>query len=118
MKKVLRLTIAMLGLSCAALWAQNGTINSLSVNPRQNLELTNSTGTETGQPSDAVPGSQNDDNGLVPVTSNMVGSGSNGNLNQSQSSATAAAAPNATTPPGQTRNQPATAAPTKAKPKK
>ena len=115
MKKVWRLALAMMFLSCAALWAQNGTVNSLSVNPRQNLELTNSTGTETGQPSDAVPGSESQDNGLVPVTSNMVGSGSNGNLNQSQSSATAAALPNATTKPGQTRNQPATAAPAKQK---
>jgi hypothetical protein len=115
MKSVVRWTIAMMCLSCAALWAQNGTINSLSVNPRQNLELTNSTGTETGQPSDSVPGSESQENGLVPVTSDMVGSGRNGNMNQTQSSATAAAAPNATTPPGQTRDQPATAAPKKSK---
>ncbi len=118
MKKVLRLAVVILCLSCAALWAQSGTINSLSVNPRQNLELTNSTGTETGQPSDSVPGSEGQENGLVPVTSNMTGSGSNGNTNQSQSSATAAAAPNATMRPGQTRNQPPTAAPTKPTPKK
>ena len=64
-------------------WAQEGTINTLSVNPRQNAELTNSTGTETGQPSDVVPGSQSQPNGLVPVTTNMMGSGSNGNMTQS-----------------------------------
>ena len=118
MKKLLRFAIATMCLSWAALWAQNGTINSLSVNPRQNPEMTNSTGTETGQPSDAVPGSQNHDNGLVPVTSNMVGSGSNGNMNQPLAASTAAAAPNATTQPGQTRNQPATAAPRKTTPQK
>ena len=60
----------------------SGTINTLSVNPRQNQELTNSTGTETGQPSDVVPGSESQPNGLVPVTTNMQGSGSNGDMPQ------------------------------------
>ncbi|HSY14167.1 MAG TPA: hypothetical protein VK976_18395 [Verrucomicrobiae bacterium] len=55
-------------------------INSLSVNPRQNIEMTHATGTESGQPDDAVAGSDRQENGLVPVTSNMTGSGSNGNL--------------------------------------
>jgi hypothetical protein len=63
--------------------AQSGTINSMSTNPRQNVELSNSTGTESGQPSDSVPGSQSQENGLMPVTSNMVGSGSNGDMGQS-----------------------------------
>jgi hypothetical protein len=65
-----------------AAMAQEGTINTLTVNPRQNQELTNSTGTASGQPSDAVPGSESQPNGLVPVTSNMTGSGSNGNMTQ------------------------------------
>lgn len=63
--------------------AQNGTINNMSVDPRQNQELTNSTGTETGQPSAAVVGSQNEPNGLMPVTNDMESSGSNGNMSQS-----------------------------------
>ena len=79
--KLILTVLAMLLLGGAA-FAQSGTINTLSVNPRQNLELTNSTGTESGQPSDSVPGSQNEENGLMPVTSNMVGSGSNGNVSQ------------------------------------
>jgi len=116
MKHALRITAAVLGLMCgAALAQQSGTINTLSVNPRQNQELTNSTGTETGQPSDAVPGSETEPNGLVPVTSNMVGSGSNGNMNQS-------VAPNKRE--GETANaasngaQTKTSAPTKEKTKK
>jgi hypothetical protein len=85
-KNVLQILIAVLGLLCSvAVAQQSGTINTLTVNPRQNQELTNSTGTESGQPSDAVPGSSNEPNGLVPVTSNMVGSGSNGNMNQNAS---------------------------------
>jgi len=87
MKSVLQIAMAV-GLLCGVGMAQqSGTINTLSVNPRQNLELTNSTGTETGQPSDAVPGSENQPNGLVPVTSNMNGSGSNGNMNQAEAGA-------------------------------
>jgi len=77
-----------------------GTINTLSVNPRQNLELTNSTGTESGQPNDVVPGSQGQENGLVPVTTNMGGSGSNGDMNQ-QTAATS----------GTLKNSPAVDAP-------
>ena len=83
MKTVQTLLAGTILLVGVAAWAQEGTINTLSVNPRQNQELTNSTGTESGQPSDAVPGSQSQPNGLVPVTSNMTGSGSNGNMTQS-----------------------------------
>ena len=81
MSKLILTCFAVLLLAGAAV-AQSGTINSMSTNPRQNLELSNSTGTESGQPSDSVPGSQNQENGLMPVTSNMVGSGSNGDMNQ------------------------------------
>ena len=108
MKNALRITAAVLGLLCGVVPAQqSGTINTLSVNPRQNQELTNSTGTETGQPSEAVPGSEAEPNGLVPVTTNMVGSGSNGNMNQSAqpnkresapARATAQSAPTRTSP--------------------
>jgi hypothetical protein len=108
-KNILQIAAAFICLSCGVAWAQSGTVNTLSVNPRQNLELSNSTGTETGQPSDAVPGSQDQENGLTPNTSNMTGSGSTQDLNQNQSSPTAAAAPNRTNPPGQTRNEPAKA---------
>ncbi len=59
-----------------------GTVNSLSTNPRQNAELTGTTGTPSGQPDDATPGSENMPNGLVPQTTKMEGSGSNGNMNQ------------------------------------
>jgi hypothetical protein len=78
----------------------SGTVNTLSVNPRQNQELTNTTGTETGQPSDVVPGSENQPNGLVPVTTTMQGSGSNGNMPQAAPAkkAPAASAPTAARP--------------------
>jgi hypothetical protein len=83
-KFVLSFLSTMLLLSTIALaQSQSGTINTLTTNPRQNQELTNSTGTETGQPSDAVPGSEEQPNGLVTPTTNMVGSGSNGNVSQS-----------------------------------
>ena len=118
MGNLMRIMSATMCLSCGLLWAQNGTINSLSVNPRQNQDLTNSTGTETGQPSDAVPGSESQENGLVPVTGNMVGSGSNANTRQPQAANTAGAAPNATTLPGQERNQPAVATLARSQPKK
>ena len=86
MQKQFLMVIAILWLLCGVVPAQqSGTVNSLSVNPRQNQELTNSTGTESGQPSDAVVGSDNQPNGLAPVTSNMVGSGSNGHMSQAQS---------------------------------
>jgi hypothetical protein len=92
MRNRLQIGVAVLGVLCGVATAQQGgTINSLSVNPRQNLELTNSTGTQSGQPSDSVPGSESQENGLVPVTSNMVGSGSNGNLNQGASTASSSA---------------------------
>ena len=83
MKLLINLTAAGLLLGGMALaQSSSGTMNSLSTNPRQNQELTNSTGTESGQPSDAVPGSESQPNGLVPETTNMVGSGSNGNMSQ------------------------------------
>ena len=84
MKVLIALTAAVLLLSGMVLaQSSSGTMNSLSTNPRQNQELTNSTGTESGQPTDAVPGSESQPNGLVPETTNMVGSGSNGNMSQS-----------------------------------
>lgn len=96
MKKALLTTIAVMALFCGAMLAQqSGTINTLSLNPRQNQELTNTTGTESGQPSDAVPGSENEPNGLVPATTNMAGSGSNGNTNQTPSAAKSANATSA-----------------------
>jgi hypothetical protein len=85
MKFVLSLLSTMLLLSCLAVTqsqSSSGTINTMTTNPRQNQELTNTTGTETGQPSDAVPGSEAQDNGLITPTTNMVGSGSNGNVSQ------------------------------------
>lgn len=59
-----------------------GTINSLTINPTVNQELTGTMATVTGVPDDVTPGSQNMESGLTPVTTNMVGSGSNGNMNQ------------------------------------
>jgi hypothetical protein len=82
-KSAFRIGIATALVSCGVLWAQSGTVNTLSVNPRQNQEMTNSTGTESGQPTNDVPGSQNEPNGLIPVTSDMSGYGSNGNMSQS-----------------------------------
>ncbi|HZP23231.1 MAG TPA: hypothetical protein VFB04_07280 [Terriglobales bacterium] len=115
MKNALRITAAVLGLMCGAVLAQqSGTINTLSVNPRQNQELTNSTGTETGQPTEAVPGSETEPNGLVPVTSNMVGSGSNGNMDQS---ATPSKGESATAKPASSATA-ATNSQSKAKPKR
>ena len=94
--------------------SSSGTINTLTTNPRQNQELTNTTGTETGQPSDAVPGSEAQPNGLVTPTTNMVGSGSNGNVSQptpgSHPPAPAAAEQNTT-------NKPANGNASQAKPK-
>ncbi len=60
----------------------SGTVNSMSVDPTQNQKLTGTLATTTGQPNDVTPGSENMPNGLVPVTTNMKGSGSNGNMNQ------------------------------------
>jgi len=87
--KALGTAIAILLLFTGVGMAQNGTVNYLSVNPRQNQEMTNTTGTETGQPSPAEPGSENMPNGLIPVTSNMAGSGSNGNMNQRETTSPA-----------------------------
>lgn len=100
MKRALQTTIAVMVVGCGAMLAQqSGTVNTLSVNPRQNQELTNSTGTETGQPSDAVAGSENEPNGRIPVTSDMAGSGSNGNQRQARSSEKAAGASSPASPP-------------------
>ncbi len=102
MKSALRIALAVMCLSLGVVWAQqSGTVNSLSVNPRQNQELTNSTGTESGQPSDAVPGSESQDDGLVPVTSNMAGSDSNSNTNQSSTANKPATAASANQPVNQ-----------------
>ncbi len=78
-----------------------GTINVLSLDPRQNLEMTHATGTETGQPNDVVAGSNEQENGLTPVTTTMMGSGSSGgstSVATSSASATTRSAP-ATPPP-------------------
>ena len=84
--------IASLFLLTGLAMAQSGTVNNLSVNPRQNQEMTNSTGTESGQPSPAVAGSEDLPNGLIPVTTNMAGSSSNGSINQSETGNQTAAA--------------------------
>jgi len=80
-KHAFLIAIATALLSGGVLWAQEGegTVNSLSVNPRQNAVMTNTTGTESGQPTADVPGSQNQPNGLVPVTSytSVYGNSSN-----------------------------------------
>ena len=99
MMKGIWIAVASLLLLSGMGMAQNGTVNYLSVNPRQNQEMTNSTGTETGQPSPAVPGSENLPNGLIPVTTNMTGSGSNGNINQRET--TSKNAPTASKTPGE-----------------
>ena len=98
MKNGLRTLAVLICFSCGVLWAQSGTINSLSVNPRQNAEMTNSTGTESGQPTADVPGSANEPNGLIPVTSDMVGSGSNGNMSQNVEANNPAVTSNANKP--------------------
>jgi hypothetical protein len=75
---VLSLTILLGGLAITAAAQENseGPINTLSVNPRQNAELGNYTGTETGQPTTGMPRTENQPNGLVPSTTPMTGSGS------------------------------------------
>ena len=82
MKNILRAGITILALlaamTIAAAAQENsggGTINTLSVNPRQNAEMANYTGTETGQPSDAVPGSDQQPNGLMPANTSISGTG-------------------------------------------
>lgn len=85
------LLVTVFALTMAAQESSGGTINSLSLDPRQNVELTNSTGTATGQPNDVVAGSQGRENGLVPATTNMQGSGSNGNRNQAPAASSTAA---------------------------
>jgi len=79
MKRVLLNAIAVLALLTGVAMAQSGPVNTVTVNPRQNADLTNSTGTETGQPSDMVPHSDSMPNGLNPVTSNMSGNPTNAN---------------------------------------
>ena len=75
------LSLALL-LSCLAITAtaqenSEAPINSLSVDPRQNAELGNYTGTETGQPTTGMPRTENQPNGLAPSTANMNGSATN-----------------------------------------
>ena len=125
MKKTLQLALAAIVLlaglvTAAAAQDSSGTINTLTVNPRQNQELTNSTGTETGQPSDVVPGSESQPNGLVPVTTKMMGSGSNGNMTQSTPGSKPPSAKAAAPMPRAQTNAPQTekAAEAKNKPKK
>ena len=60
--------------------------------------MTNSTGTESGQPTAAVPGSANQPNGLIPVTSDMVGSGRHGNVDQNVEANNPTATSNANKP--------------------
>jgi len=110
-KRVFLIAIATALLSCGVVWAQEGegTVNSLSVNPRQNVEMTNTTGTESGQPTAAVPRSENQPNGLIPVTSNMSGSGGFGNGNQNVEGNKPSATSNANKAPAQlTPTMPAT----------
>ena len=64
-----------LAISAAAQENSEGPINSLSLDPRQNAELGNYTGTETGQPTTGMPRTENQPNGLVPSTSATTGSG-------------------------------------------
>lgn len=98
MKTGLRTLAALMCFSGGVLWAQSGTVNSLSVNPRQNADMTDSTGTESGQPTADVPGSANQPNGLIPVTSDMVGSGRNANVNQNVAANKPTATSNANKP--------------------
>lgn len=73
------LLLSGLAINAAAQENSEGTINTMSVNPRQNAELGNYTGTESGQPSESVPGSESQPNGLIPSTTRMTSSGNNGN---------------------------------------
>ena len=82
MKGVLLNAIAVLALLTGIAMAQSGPINVVTVDPRENADLANTTGTETGQPSDLVPRSYNSSNGLTPVTGNISGNGSTVNLHQ------------------------------------
>src|SRR5690349_18651511 len=69
-------------IAAAAQENSEGPINTLSVNPRQNAELGNYTGTETGQPTSGLPRTESQPNGLVPSTATMTGSGSIGTPQQ------------------------------------
>lgn len=81
MKQFLLSTIAALALLTGVAMAQSGPINVVTVDPRENADLVNTTGTETGQPTDMAPRSYNMSNGLNPVTTNMSGYGV-GNISQ------------------------------------
>ena len=72
----LTLLLSCLAITAAAQENSEGPINSLSVDPRQNAELGNYTGTESGQPNSSAPRTENQPNGLVPSTAPMTGSGS------------------------------------------
>ena len=83
----------------------SGTINSITLNPTVNMELTGNMPTVTGQPNDYTIGGQTE-SGLVPVTTSMTGSGSNGNMTQ----APTAEAANKTTAQATATAKPAAAA--------
>lgn len=83
--KTLLIMVATLLFAAGTVLAQEnsgGTINSLTVNPTENQELSGNVATTTGQPNDVTPKSVDMPNGLVPQTVNMTGSGSNGNMAQ------------------------------------
>jgi hypothetical protein len=73
---VFSLMILLSGLAITAAAQENsvGPINTMSVDPRQNAELGNYTGTETGQPTTGMPRTENQPNGLMPSTGTMTGS--------------------------------------------
>ena len=74
---VLSLMMLLSVLTIAAVAQENseGPINTISVDPRQNAELGNYTGTETGQPTTGTPRTENQPNGLIPAAAPMTGSG-------------------------------------------
>ncbi len=84
MKTLVMIAATVLLAAGSALAQENsgGTINSLTVNPTENQELSGNVATTTGQPNDVTPKSVDMPNGLVPQTVNMTGSGSNGNMAQ------------------------------------
>ena len=69
------LLLSAFAITAAAQENSEGPINSLSVDPRQNAELGNYTGTETGQPTTGMPRTENQPNGLAPSIAPMTGSG-------------------------------------------
>src|SRR5215471_2265214 len=72
------LLLSGLAVTAAAQESAEGPINTLSLDPRQNAELGNYTGTESGQPNSSAPRTENQPNGLVTPTANMSGSAGGG----------------------------------------